>query len=88
MLGPIEELISKERESSENETLGQLELIHRNAMRLLKLVNTLLDFSRIEAGRVVASYQQVDIKAVTEDLVSVFRSACERAGINRMYFPM
>ena len=33
----------------------RLETAHRNALRLLKLVNTLLDFSRIEAGRVQAT---------------------------------
>ena len=33
---------------------GQLEVVNRNGLRLLRLVNTLLDFSRIEAGRVRA----------------------------------
>ena len=38
-------------------TSATLEVAHRNALRLLRLVNTLLDFSRIEAGRVQASYE-------------------------------
>src|SRR5262249_27005776 len=54
---------------------------HRNALRLLKLVNTLLDFSRIEAGRAQASYQPVDLPALTADLASNFRSLCEKAGL-------
>ncbi|HVX38528.1 MAG TPA: ATP-binding protein, partial [Gemmatimonadaceae bacterium] len=54
---------------------------HRNALRLLKLVNTLLDFSRIEAGRALATYEPVDLGAFTADLASTFRSACERAGL-------
>ena len=33
------------------------EVAHRNALRLLRLVNTLLDFSRIEAGRIDASFE-------------------------------
>ncbi|OOK68617.1 histidine kinase-, DNA gyrase B-, and HSP90-like ATPase family protein [Mycobacterium kansasii] len=55
--------------------------MHRNGLRLAKLVNTLLDFSRIEAGRMRAHYEPVDLAAVTADLASVFRSAVERAGL-------
>jgi signal transduction histidine kinase/DNA-binding response OmpR family regulator len=58
-----------------------LEAVYRNAQRLLKLVNTLLDFSRIEAGRVQASFEPADLARVTADLASAFRSAAERAGL-------
>ncbi|HEY0512116.1 MAG TPA: ATP-binding protein [Thermoanaerobaculia bacterium] len=57
------------------------ELVHRNALRLLKLVNTLLDFSRIEAGRIQASYEPTDLAALTRDLASAFESGIERAGL-------
>jgi signal transduction histidine kinase/FixJ family two-component response regulator len=59
----------------------QLEVAHRNSLRLLKLVNSLLDFSRIEAGRTQATYQPTDAAALTAELASNFRSACERAGL-------
>jgi signal transduction histidine kinase/DNA-binding response OmpR family regulator len=58
-----------------------LAIAQRNGQRLLRLVNSLLDFSRIEAGRVQASYEPVDLAETTADLVSVFRSATERAGL-------
>jgi PAS domain S-box-containing protein len=59
----------------------RLELAHRNAIRLLKLVNTLLDFSRIEADRMEAVYEATDLALLTTELASVFRSAIERAGL-------
>jgi PAS domain S-box-containing protein len=59
----------------------ELDVIHRNGLRLGKLVNTLLDFSRIEAGRMEASYEPVDLGAITAELASVFRSAIEKAGL-------
>src|SRR5690606_9399706 len=52
-----------------------------NGLRLGKLVNTLLDFSRIEAGRMQARYEPVDLAAVTAELAGVFRSAAEKAGL-------
>jgi PAS domain S-box-containing protein len=45
-------------------------------------VNSLLDFSRIEAGRIQAVYKPTDLSAYTIDLASVFRSAVEKAGLH------
>ena len=56
-------------------------MAYRNGLRLLKLVNSLLDFARIEAGRVQASYQPTDLAAFTADLASSFRSATDKAGL-------
>jgi signal transduction histidine kinase len=78
ILGPLEELL---REPLPGQIHQQLEFTHRNSLRLLKLVNTLLDFSRIEAGRIEAVYEATDLAAYTADLASVFRSAIETAGL-------
>jgi signal transduction histidine kinase len=79
MLGPIEDMTT-DAALPEAER-GRVELLHRNALRLLKLVNSLLEFSRIEAGRVQATYVPTDLTALTTDLVSTFRSALEQAGL-------
>ncbi|HEY6575277.1 MAG TPA: response regulator, partial [Mycobacterium sp.] len=81
ILGPLAEL--RGRTDGVDESMrSELEVIHRNGLRLAKLVNTLLDFSRIEAGRMQAHYESVDLAAVTVELASVFRSAVDRAGLN------
>ena len=59
----------------------QVDLVHRNGLRLLKLVNSLLDFSRIEAGRVQALYEATNLAQLTARLASEFRSAIEKAGL-------
>ena len=56
-------------------------MVHRNQLRLLKLVNALLDFSRIESGRAQATYQPTDVSALTRELAGAFRSAIEHAGL-------
>jgi PAS domain S-box-containing protein len=80
MLGPLEDALSGlELSTIERDRLN---IAHRNSLRLLKLVNSLLDFSRIEAGRVQASYEPTDLAMLTIDLASSFRSACEAAGLS------
>jgi PAS domain S-box-containing protein len=81
MMGPLEDAIG-EAEALSPANRERLEFAHRNALRLLKLVNTLLDFSRIESGRIQASYEPADLAPLTAELASVFRSAIERAGMN------
>jgi PAS domain S-box-containing protein len=80
MLAPLEETLAEPHGLAAQDR-ERLEVAHRNALRLLKLVNTLLDFSRIEAGRAQASYEPVDLATLTSDLASVFRSAVEKAGL-------
>jgi PAS domain S-box-containing protein len=82
MLGPLEDLLSKAEEDLPSEDRDQISLVHRNGLRLLKLVNSLLDFSRIEAGRVQAVYEPTDLATFTAELSSVFRSAIEKAGLS------
>ena len=81
MLGPLEELLREPREQAVPERHEQLRTVHRNAIRLLKLVNTLLDFSRIEAGRVQASYQPTDLAIFTTEIASAFDLAMQNAGL-------
>jgi signal transduction histidine kinase len=81
MLGPLEEVLSEAHEQLSPERHEQLVTVRRNALRLLKLVNTLLDFSRIEAGRVQAAYEPTDLASVTSEIASVFRSAMENLGL-------
>jgi signal transduction histidine kinase/DNA-binding response OmpR family regulator len=77
MLGPLDELLARVNQDDRE----LVRMIHRNGVRLLKLVNTLLEFSRLEAGRARARFEPVDLGAVTADLASTFRSVMEQAGL-------
>jgi PAS domain S-box-containing protein len=81
MLGPSEDLLSDADDPLTDRQRAQVEILHRNAGRLSKLVNALLDFSRIEAGRAQASYVETDIADLTRELAGAFRSAVEHAGL-------
>jgi len=81
MLGPLHDLLSRSQTHLSPTAKDQLDLVSRNGARLLRLVNTLLDFSRLEAGRVQAVYQATDLAGFTAELASVFRSATDKAGL-------
>jgi signal transduction histidine kinase/GAF domain-containing protein len=78
MLGPLEELLRSPLEAGLH---AELDMVYRNGLRLLKLVNALLDFSRIEADRVEAVHEPTDLAILTTDVAGAFRSAIEHAGL-------
>ncbi|MBX2906368.1 MAG: response regulator [Taibaiella sp.] len=79
LLGPVLDVLNDPGTSEQNRK--RLEVVHRNALRMQKLVNTLLEFSRLEAGRTEGRYRKVDIARLTGDLASTFRAAVEKAGM-------
>jgi PAS domain S-box-containing protein len=81
IMGPVDELRAAPPVQSDTRLREEIETVHRNALRLAKLVNTLLDYSRLQAGRITARFEPVPLDAFTAELASVFRSAFERAGL-------
>ncbi len=80
ILGAVDELRGR-ADGLDEQARHDLDIIHRNGLRLAKLVNTLLDFSRIQAGRMQAKFEPVDLATFTGELASIFRSAIDRAGL-------
>ncbi|WP_305825240.1 ATP-binding protein [Massilia brevitalea] len=81
ILGPLDEALADTGEPLPPTQRRRIDVTHRNSLRLLKLVNSLLDFSRIEAGRVQATYVPTDLARLTADLASVFESAMAKGGL-------
>jgi len=79
MLGPIEEALQHGSQSLSGEPLRA---VHRSAVRLFRLVNSLLDFSRLEAGRLQASFEATDLAHVTAGMAGSFQSLVESAGMS------
>lgn len=76
---PVEDSLHDVREPLGPLQRQRLEIIQRNATRLRRLVDDLLDFASIEAGKKQPERQFVDLSAVTRELVDSFAPAAERA---------
>ena len=70
------------RSSLSAEQAGHVDAVNRAADRLNRLVDTLLDFARAEAGALTPVLEPVDLAETTRDVVSMFRSAIESAGLD------
>ncbi len=81
MLGPAEDALSDEVEPMPARQRQRVEMVRRNGQRLLTLVNSLLDFSRLASGQVTSRFSPVDLGRYTSELVAMFASATERAGL-------
>ena len=79
ILGPLEQLSDEpDLPCSARERIG---IARRSASRMLKLVNGLLDFSRLEAGEPIGSFQPTDVAQLTRDIAAMFRSTAASAGL-------
>src|SRR4029077_9606823 len=76
ILGPLEDALTGPSKTLAGDAL---ESVHRNALRLLRLVNNLLDFARIEAGRLTSSFEPTDLALLTAGLTGSFQSLFESA---------
>lgn len=79
LLEPLRQVLDCARLDPSDREL--LQTARRAGTRLLKLVSSLLEFSRIEGGRIDTCFVPTSLGPFTADLASMFRSAYERAGL-------
>jgi len=80
--GFIDLLSSTSLDQAQTEYVGSLQL---SAQRLLKIVNDLLEFKRIQAGKVEFVRHQFNLKATLDGLISIFSNQAKHKGITLSY---
>jgi signal transduction histidine kinase/ligand-binding sensor domain-containing protein/DNA-binding response OmpR family regulator len=79
IIGPIEEMISKEDSQSAN--ARKLMMVHRNAGKLLNLINKLLDYRKIESGNVILKIRETDIIPFIQETYESFKDLADKKNI-------
>ncbi|HTQ16872.1 SpoIIE family protein phosphatase [Mycobacterium sp.] len=80
LIGPLDDALTDA--GPDALLVDRLSTAGRNARRLQRLVDSLLDFSRIEAGRANARLVCIDVGALTAHIASSFTELCARAGLD------
>jgi signal transduction histidine kinase len=81
ILGPVDDLLADASVTLPEPQRELLKTVRRNGQRLLRLVDDLLTFARIEAGRVEPFFEPVDLAGMTRELATLFEPAVTRAGL-------
>jgi signal transduction histidine kinase len=77
LLAPLETLIHRYKHAFDEETRGILLTMHSNGMRLLKLINDLLDLVRLESGRMEVKREAVNVLSFVKGLSSAARQVAD-----------
>ncbi|NVJ48637.1 MAG: response regulator [Cytophagia bacterium] len=72
IIGPLERL--RRSEGLSNEVKNSLDTMHRNAQRLLHLINQIMDFRKIEKGKMELKVSRSNIADLTKDVFTAFES--------------
>jgi signal transduction histidine kinase/ligand-binding sensor domain-containing protein/DNA-binding response OmpR family regulator len=79
ILGPLNQVL--EQGEIDSESKNKLQLVKRNADQLLKLINQLLDFRKLEAGKQGVHYEKSDLVLFVKTVVESFQSMSIEKGI-------
>ncbi len=77
LLAPLETLMHHFNRSFDEETRGVLQTMHANGMRLLKLINDLLDLVRLESGRMEVKHEPLEVVDFIKGLASAARQVAD-----------
>jgi signal transduction histidine kinase len=79
VLGPLEQVMDDT--TAPEAVREQVAVARRSASRMLKIVNGLLDFSRLESGGWIGTFAPTDLAQLTRDVGAMFRATAERSGL-------
>lgn len=85
ILGPLQDALSGVYKEDLSRLQEQLGLVHRNARRLLRLINQLLDLSKLDAGKREAHLREGDFLSFLQKLVQAFIAMAERKHIRLQF---
>ena len=85
IIAPIQTISHGDAGDLTKEQQGLIEQVYRNSLRLLDMINQMLDFSKIDAGQMKIILEKLDLTEIVKDIVAIFKEVAERKGIKLRY---
>ncbi len=83
IIGYSELLVEEAQESGEEHLVSDLRKIHKAGKHLLRLINDVLDLSKIEAGKMQLDLEEIEVRSLLDDVVTTMRPLVDKKG-NRL----
>jgi signal transduction histidine kinase len=81
ILSPVDQMLERHGERLPAEAIYMLDVVRVNGRRLLELINRLLEFSKLEAGRAKLGLSAVDVNGLVQRLVAAATPLAGQRGV-------
>jgi response regulator RpfG family c-di-GMP phosphodiesterase/signal transduction histidine kinase len=88
IIAPIQSLSQGDAGALVEEQQHLVEQVYRNSLRLLDMINQMLDFSKIDAGQMKVILERLDITETVKDIVAIFKEVAQRKGIELRFIEL
>jgi len=85
VLAPLESMLKGELGNVSKSQQGHIQIMHHNALRLLKMINNLLDLAKIDAGRMTLSLEPIQLPPFIKGIVASVTPMAEKRQIRLSY---
>jgi signal transduction histidine kinase/DNA-binding response OmpR family regulator len=85
IIGPLEKTLMDLQEDENEVVLNRLQIVYRNTLRLLRLINQFLDLSKIEEGAMKLKIASGEIKKYLEGIIEAYRYIAEQKNISLVF---
>jgi len=85
IIAPIQSMYSGDAGELTLDHQDMVAQVYRNSLRLLNMINQMLDFSKFDAGKMQLRLEKIDLPEIVQDTIAIFQEVTKRKGIELIY---
>lgn len=85
IIAPVQSMYSGDTGELTLDQQDMVAQVYRNSLRLLDMINQMLDFSKFDAGKMQLRLEKIDLAETVQDTIAIFQEVTKRKGIKLIY---